>query len=608
MNILEKENFEFNYFYEEWINDIFSYLQLKKEEHKDLETLLLCLLSSLQKGNLCISLEEDIPENINHDHINTQSLKEKIKLFENHKVFKNLFVIQDSYIYFRKHYQALLTLKEKLKSLKSNTFYKTFDLDLVNKYLSLVRNDLNEEQTLSIILSTIQPFLIISGGPGTGKTRIASHVVGIHLFLGIPPDKIFISAPTGRAASRLKESITQNLKNIIDHNDLDQIKPFTIHRLLKFNPLTNEFFYNQQNFLRFHLLIIDEASMIDIFLMQNLFLAIPELSPNNKIVVLGDKNQLPSVLEGNVLEDLIPKKTFSETGNIENFIKSNYNINLKIHNSYFVNLKTSYRNTKEIKQLADFIIEEESDKIFDYLNSYKTYKNSFLNSQSPIVWIDENNKNVIFQLIIKYLENKIFTKSFLINLEKIQTKSKEEWDHILIEEIYEKIINYKILVPTHLGELGVSSINQMIKENNNSKKILSAFPILITENDYYNQLFNGDIGILLRDKNNNEFVCFKGDTKFYFYSLLSLKKFDYAYTMTIHKSQGSEYKEVFLILPKVTENYKNFIKLLNKKTLYTAITRAKEKLYLISSKETLDFCFKNSLKRISGIDLWDFWE
>lgn len=607
MTFVENAN-EFNYFFEDWINDIFEYLKLERANFKDLESLFLFLLNSLREGNLCISLKDKTTQVLMSSLFKQEDLYERIRLLQKNEVFEKIFAIHDdSYIFFRKHYQALITLKQKLQSLKNNNFYKDFELTWVYKvkeYLSFISSNLNPEQILSVLLSTVQPFLVISGGPGTGKTTVASHIIGVHLFLGISPEKIIIAAPTGRAASRLKESIDKNLKKILKNNDFQFIKPYTIHRLLKFNPIKNEFFYNQNNLLKYQLYIIDEASMIDIFLIQNLFFALQEFSNNTKIIFLGDKNQLPSILEGNVLEDLIPKKeSFPEIKNLEDFINKNYNIKLEIKNPYYIHLKTSYRNVKEIKYLADLIIEEESSKkIFEYLNPYK---HTSLESHSPIVWLEEKNKNSIYKLIINFIEKNVINNFFLQKLEIIQSMSKEEWDLELISKIYERVINYKVLAPTRLSNLGILYINQMIQEKLMSKRIVFGFPILITENDYYNQLFNGDIGVLLRDKHQNELVCFKTEANFNYYSLLSLKKYEVAFAMTIHKSQGSEYKEVFIVLPEITEEYKNFKNLLNKKTLYTAITRAKEKLYLIGSKEALRFCIENSPKRISGINLWE---
>ncbi|MFN3603761.1 MAG: exodeoxyribonuclease V subunit alpha [Leptonema sp. (in: bacteria)] len=619
MLTLKTSEIEFKNYYEDFIKDIFEYLEIK--ENNEFKEILLYLLFSIQEGNLCIDLNANYPErflNYLQKNIgtNTSSInhREVILKLKQNKQFDKIFEIHNQkFLFFKRHFEALKVLKNKLNPIISYDISQTLNFEktqLIKEYTKKIKDKLNEEQIQGVLLSILVPFLVISGGPGTGKTTIASHIIGIHLEIGLSPEQMAIAAPTGRAASRLKESIDKNLKDILKNKHFELIKPFTLHRLLKFQPIKGEFYYNQTNLLRYKLIIIDEASMIDIYLIQNLFLALPNLSKDTKVIFLGDKNQLPSVLEGNVLEDLIPKNlNFPNISKINDYIKKIYPITKDIKNPYYIDLKQSYRNLKEIKILADLIIEDEnsSDKAIQFLEQYKQETNDFLKMESPIVWIDTNHKKKIYKIIEKYIEERLYNQNICKQLLSLENKSREEWEMNKINEIYENILRYKILSPTRFGDLGVNKINERVKEYIFlQKKLKSGYPTIILENDYYNQLFNGDIGILLRDKNQNETMYFKNENNFRYYSLLSLKRYEFAFALTIHKSQGSEYNEVIILLPDLYEedNIK-ILNLLNKKILYTAITRAKEKLYIIASKATLKSIIENSLKRISIVDLWE---
>lgn len=626
------DEFEYKNFYTKIIEDIKEYLKINSTNNIELECLVFYLLWSIQQGNLCIDINQKLPQDFSQlfkpcyeqlSNINFFSILEQIKKNQN---FNHIFYLYNNqYLYFRKHFSALKTLQNKINSIRYELYTLNQEqIKKVESYFSQLNQTrfnqfkLNEEQIKAILLSLFMPLLVISGGPGTGKTTVASHIIGIHLMLGTPPNKIAITAPTGRASTRLKESIDNNLKDILNNQqeELSLLEPKTLHRLLYFDPKKNQFRHNQENPLRYKLFIIDETSMIDIFLIQSLFLALPDIIKNEiRIVFLGDKDQLPSVMEGNVLEDLIPTQTiFNNDKFFENFIKeikeninSVYKKDLEIDIPYVVYLRDSYRNVQDIKELAEKIMKSSTNDLQEFLKKFKIQEKEKLDQKnSQIIWY-ESNEEKIYEIIKSKLK-KIY-KEINQNLENLKKSNKEEWKEEEIKKIYDTIMNFKILTPTKVGPLGFLSINEeIIKELFNGEKFSSGIPIMITENDYYNQLFNGDIGILLQDKQDNFYTCFIKEDKVYFYSLLFLKNYEIAFSGTIHKSQGSEYKEVMLILPKIEtlDKYnKNIINLLNKKILYTGITRAKEKLYIISTWESIKFSIEKTQERISGMKIWE---
>jgi exodeoxyribonuclease V alpha subunit len=630
-----------NLYYDYLIKDINHYLKtedtLSKKEKEIWDHLIYYLLWSIEKGNLCIELENSVLYKQfieeNKKEINFNTVNKILGKLEKHSNFKSIFCSYKdpsnrSYFFFQKHYNAQNLLKKKINEIKAkqiNFNIESSKLNCIISYLEKVQNiqkekKLDEIQKLAIVLSTLQNFLIISGGPGTGKTTIASYIIGLHLNCGTPAFRIAIAAPTGRAASRLYESLKSNLTNINDLKQLNLIEPKTLHRLLYFKPYKNEFYYGENNHLPYDLIIVDEASMIDIYLMKQLLSAIS--FEQTKLILLGDRNQLPSVQEGNTLSDLIPDKNDINLNiaEIDEILKK---FNLSIEkipniNPYFIELKQSYRNIKNIKELADNIIENNNQ--FDYINRLIENKITFtdkLFENSKNIFFLEYDPNTIMKIIFSFIEQKIIHPSSEL-LKEIRKKPKDKWDLSInkenpINQLYEIITNYKILTPVKEGPYGINQIHKAIIDkffpNISSEGIKEGIPIIITENDYYNELYNGDIGIILKDSKQNYYVCFKGKEEYILYPLLSLNQYDYSFAITIHKSQGSEYKEVLLILPEIhsqnKEDKPHILNLYNQQILYTAITRAKEKLYLISTEETIQYTVKNKIQRISGIKLWE---
>ena len=378
----------------------------------------------------------------------------------------------------------------------------------------------NEEQLLAIKKSYTKDFLIITGGPGTGKTTIMKGIIELYRQMNKLSyerlcDKLALLAPTGRAAKRMSEATSHPAS--------------TIHRFLKWQKEQNRFQVNEYNKSKVEFIILDESSMIDTYLMYNLLKGI---SSNCKIVLVGDDHQLPSVGPGNVLHDLITSNKL-ET----------------------VELKELYRQGKDsnIIQLA-----------YDIRNKSIGY--DIFNVEDDLTFIECNDNEVIPNLCS-------------------------------LCQTY-KDVNYKkfqILTPMYKGLNGIDEINKRVQpifnEKDKTKKEYRVQDVIFRENDKVIQLtnmpddnvYNGDIGLIdtINSTNKKEInIDFDGNVVKYTPS--NFNNFRLAYSISIHKSQGSEFDIV--VIPIVM----GYQKMLYQKLIYTAVTRAKKKLFIIGNKKALE--------------------
>ena len=405
--------------------------------------------------------------------------------------------------------------KEVVNRLKNKKITEK-DIKIVEEIEDKLNISYNNNQKDAILQSLKNNFLVITGGPGTGKTTV---IYGIYRALkkDNPKMKIKLLAPTGRASKRLSELTLEEAS--------------TIHRFLEWNKDSNTFSLNEHNKSDTNIIIVDEFSMVNNSLFASLLRA---LKPDTKIILVGDKDQLPSVGSGNLLFDII--------SSIDNVVY----------------LKELYRQAKEssIVKLAyavnlDKELETESDD----------------------------------ELIIKE-EGDILDSLKEIALNHMKDDYKE----------------FQVLVPLYKGSHGINNINKVLQEVFNKKDILKNEKIIndviYREKDKViqlvnmpdNNVFNGDIGIIEKITDKEILVDFDGNKVKYTSS--TYNSFALAYAISIHKSQGSEFKTC--IIPLST----SYSIMLYRKLYYTAITRAKKKLYLIGNKNILSLAAKNNTSSI----------
>ena len=433
-----------------------------------------------------------------------------LELINTRKIIEKDQYVSLSYLYYAEKYIAEKTLAFNNEDdvLKQNIDTYVNDFEEVNEI------NYTKAQRKAISLALNNQFVIITGGPGTGKTTVIKGIVDIYRMIHKSKkiiDKIALAAPTGKAAKRLASATNLEAK--------------TIHKLLGYDYQGN-FVYDEYNQLEIKLLIIDEVSMMDCLLAKRLFSAIPI---NTKIVFVGDANQLPSVGPGEILNDLIKSDLFN-----------------------VVELDVIHRqaeNSKIISLAYDILNKEINRSIFDSFED-----------------------RVFYRINERFVAEKVLSEIKLLT----------DQDYDLFEDI-------QVLIPVYRGINGIDRINNLIQNrfNYNNKNFKVEYKektffyndkVMQLVNQPEDNVMNGDIGIVSGITEDNELlVNFNGNTVKY--NKKDLDNLTLAYAISIHKSQGSEFKCV--IMPLV----KSYTIMLKKKLLYTGVTRAKEKLILIGDFE-----------------------
>jgi len=496
------------------------------------------------------------------------------------------------------------------------TIFDRYKIEDFDNLKGLDKEEIQDFQTTAVYSALKNDFTIISGGPGTGKTTVLARLLSLFIEMNIKDNKDFkfaLAAPTGKAAMRMNQSIKESFgffKDVMNdkvREKLTDSKATTIHRLLKYN-YRKGFSYNIDNKLDYDLVVIDEVSMIDLAMFYNVLSA---LKKDVKIVLIGDMNQLSSVEAGSVLADICLAMGVNDfdgefISDVNEFIPENRKkisssfLNLSNSPDLFSNLETPYKN-----------------HVIQLKRSFRFRGDSGIATISKMI-IEPSNRDK--QNIIKLMKSDQYSDctffpadepSNISNLENILKKYNvaEKFQSLFNSknhiEALEKLNEFKILSTTNQGEFGVEEINKQVEIFLKKTKIIEVIhnnennynfkPIMILSNDYNLNLFNGDTGIIFNGK-----AFFKGDddndVKEYF--LTSLPSYQTAYAFTIHKSQGSEFNEIFVVLPNERVNTKLN---LSKELIYTAITRAKNKVSIVGSEKVLKDALSTVEERNSGL-------
>ena len=421
---------------------------------------------------------------------------------------------------------------------------------LLDKYFG--NSETIDWQLAAATMAINQAFCMITGGPGTGKTTTVVKILALLQELSDQPLLIALAAPTGKAAMRLQESIGFNKAALPCIAAIKSAIPesvTTLHRLLGAKPPSPYFRHNAKQPLVYDLVVVDEASMVDLALMSKL---VDALKPGARLILLGDKDQLTSVESGAVLADLttaLPQQTLE--------------------------LQKSHRFDEDIKNLATAINQQQDLEAWRLLQT--------------------GNKNIA-----------------LLETDLIDYISKQQIDYLRLitaraefSDIYKAFNRFQALCATRLGKNSVSDINHAVEILLSNKKLIHLSglwycgrPIMITQNNAALQLYNGDIGICLRDKEQEDQlrVFFqRADGSIKKYLPARIPHCETVFAMTIHKSQGSEFEEVLIILPETISP------VLNKELLYTAITRAKKTIKLVTNEAVFSSTVRQRVQRVTGL-------
>ena len=451
-------------------------------------------------------------------------------------------------------------------------------------------------QKVAAATAVLKKFSVISGGPGTGKTFTVVKI--LTLLLEQTKNKklrIVLAAPTGKGAARLQEAIKNTKKNLTCSERIKEAIPdeaSTVHRLLGSIPGSPYFRYNAENQLPVDVLVVDEISMVSLSLMAKVHDAVPL---DAWMILLGDKDQLASVEPGSVLGDICDTgkvHSFSQPyrdtlKKVEIFIKSQREASPGIQDS-IVHLQKSYRFEKGsgISELSEAVNDGDSNRALSLLKNERYPAINWKTLPTPKD-LPLHLKDKILSGLGKYL------------------KTQDSKNALALFE------QHRILCALREGPYGVRYLNFLVEQLLRKEKLIalhqkwySGRPLMITNNDYSLRLFNGDVGIVLPDaENSNELRAFfsTSDGNIRKFTLLRLPEHETVYALTIHKSQGSEFDEILVILPDTPSP------VLTRELIYTAITRAKKRVEIWGKEEVFQTAISSRIERTSGLRdaLWE---
>lgn len=444
-------------------------------------------------------------------------------------------------------------------------------------------------QLAAAITGVLNNFTIITGGPGTGKTTTVAKILAI-LYATDPTLKVALAAPTGKAAARMAESLRNTTIPVEPAiaAKFQELSPSTIHRLLKSVKNNPYFRHNKTNPLIYDVVIVDECSMIDVALFAKLLDAI---SPQTRLILLGDKDQLASVEAGSLFGDLCQAQE-----RLNEFSGERRQLINRFIEDAHRKVPAAQEQNDSRHPLFQHLVELRRSHRFTGHTGIGKFSRAIINNDQPVireffeagaddqVVIDQTSSTALFEKFISGYQSFINEKDTLTALRKLNAQ--------------------RVLVAIREGAQGLYAINRDIEKYLNDHKLITVNtefyenrPVILTRNYYEHGLFNGDTGIIRPDENGVLMAWFEdsnGQLKGVLPGYLTLA--ETAFAMTIHKSQGSEFGEVLVVLPNAAD-----VPILTRELLYTAVSRARKKVYVQGPAEVILAAAERFVARASGI-------
>lgn len=540
------------------------------------------------------------------------------------------------FLYFQKHLQAELEFGRELNQRLERTGNRS-SVDWTAILDEVVRTQpltLDPDQRNAVQSALSKNLTIISGGPGTGKTSIVLTVLRCLLRGGVDPERIALAAPTGRAAQRLTDAMRAGLDRFGvaspplpavlrgeraggkgDNADcknssilqgpvpspparlplntegeegancdarLRELAGTTLHRLLGYRPHSNLFSRHRENPIPADVVIVDEVSMVGLVLMSQLLDAV---GPSTKLILLGDKDQLPSVEAGAVLAHLVPDEGAAHAS-------------LRDH---VVVLKTNHRSEKAIRVAADAINRQDVSMV-DALPRMELSGETTLDGQSGCFLLEQKQRtaNELRGFLQRWVDQAYFHAR---QGDRSLAELVESGDDAELPRVFSLMDRFRLLTLVRESAWGCDEINAFLDsylrprlDADGRGGLFAGAPVLITANDANRGLYNGDVGIALRRPSGGLRVAFPRYEKPALFPAESLPAHQLGFALTVHKSQGSEYANMMLVLPP-----KGAKRLLTKELIYTAVTRAKSSAIICAAPDVLRQAVGRRIERESGV-------
>ncbi len=566
---------------------------------ESLKPLAYLVSKKLAEGHICVDLTDaeikatELPSYF-------LDIEQAIKNLPNNKlVTKNVdekqpFVLHQNRLYLQRYFnyesKILGRIKTFVASEKATETTRISNLLAVKDFVSSLFSNkpgVTNWQLVAAINSYINNFSIITGGPGTGKTTTVANILAI-LFDLNPDLKVGLAAPTGKASARMAESLKNAKLNVSESikQKFQEIQPSTLHRLLGYIPDSPYFRHHANNTLNYDVIIVDESSMIDVALFSKLLDAVGQ---ETRVILLGDKNQLASVEAGSLFGDLCMAQVELNVFNSER---------QTLINSFITDATSQIKTQPKQSEhpLFQNIVELQFSHRFNSEEGIGKFSNAIItnNVEKLNDFIKLNNDERVF--IDKDFDASVF-EAFVLGYEAYI----KEPD---VKEALKKFNQLRVLCAIREGEHGLYVTNKKIEQYLAKKNLLildkefyENRPIIMNKNNYELGLFNGDIGIIRTDNKGVLRAYFEpneGTERDFLPGLLAGAETVFA--MTIHKSQGSEFKQVLIVLPEGES-----INILTRELLYTGVTRAKSKVVLQATTNSILDAANAQVKRASGI-------
>ncbi len=580
---------------------------------------------------------------------------------------QQLLVLQEDKLYLRRYFafehdlgQAITARLQQKCQYDNNSIGQCIDrlfpkepIQVAGKEKTLATDSLEIDwQKVAVANAINKNFSVIAGGPGTGKTYTVTKLLAALILLeqtGLEPTQqepqstpllnIALVAPTGKAAQRLSESIVNavaGFKGLIDDKVLDEIptQAQTLHRLLGVVPNSPNFRHHQDNRLSYDIVLIDEVSMVDLPLMTRVFRALKDTA---KVILLGDADQLPSVAAGSVLADIAPRPHGGFSPENEQYLAQVCQLSPEQLSAYFLANRQSGEQRNVSKKISvDYLTFLVKSRRFDGEGGIGLIANSVIQGDVKRSWqlLSDSLTHQVAEGQLTLAQGDLST--WLAPLVKQYYQPIESCSSVI--EAFALLSQFRVLCATRQGDFGVERLNEVIKsylgKNNapyqqNQHALYHGQPIMINENDYRLGLYNGDIGIIWRvvDQSGKAHLmaCFEdasSQSEILDASELAqqaikqflpsrLPQFESVYAMTIHKTQGSEFSHVAMVISAAHSEQQSLqqgqqqrgSKLLSRELLYTGITRAKKQLTIAANQRVWQQGVTGQVKRHSGLDL-----